>query len=97
MSAIFEKIDVRVRVRVRGFKNFHVRVRVRVRGFKNFYVRVRVCVRGSKKYQVRVRVRGYRSMSCPCPRFQKYQNNPEQFFCASQAQVSYQFHSAIQA
>ena len=32
VSAIFRKIHVRVRVRVRGFKNFHVRVRVRVRG-----------------------------------------------------------------
>ena len=35
VSAIFRKIHVRVRVRVRAFKNFHVRVRVRVRGFDN--------------------------------------------------------------
>ena len=58
MSAIFEKNDVRVRVRVRGFKNFHVRVRVRVRGFKSFRVHVRVCVRSSKKI----------SSPRPCPR-----------------------------
>ena len=38
--------DVRVRVRVRGFKICDVRVRVRVRGFKIFHVRVHVRVRG---------------------------------------------------
>ena len=61
MSAIFQKIHVRVRVR--GFKNFHVRVRVRVRDLKNFHVRVRdfkishVRVRDHDFLDVRVRVR----------------------------------------
>ena len=41
VSTIFQKIHVRVRVRVRGVKNLNVRVRVRVRDLKNFYVRVR--------------------------------------------------------
>ena len=34
VSAIFQKIHVRVRVRVRGVKKLHVRVRVRVRDLK---------------------------------------------------------------
>ena len=42
LSAIFLKNHVRVRVHVRGLKNFHVRVGVRVSGLKNFHVRVRV-------------------------------------------------------
>ena len=41
--------DVRVRVRVRGFKICDVRVRVRVRGFKIFHVRVHVRVRGQER------------------------------------------------
>ena len=53
VSAIFQKNHVRVRVHVRGFKNFHVRVRVRVRDLKNFRVRVRV--RDFKISHVRVR------------------------------------------
>ena len=38
----FKKNHVRVRVHVRGLKNFHVRVGVRVSGLKTFHVRVRV-------------------------------------------------------
>ena len=66
VSAIFRKIHVRVRVRVRGFKNFHVRVRVRVRGFKNLHVRVRV--RDFKISHVRVRDFPWPWLP-PCPQF----------------------------
>ena len=55
VSAIFQKIHVRVRVRVRGVKKLHVRVRVRVRDLKKFHVHVRVRVRDLKNFYVRVR------------------------------------------
>ena len=50
----FKKIHVRVRVRVRGLKNFQVCVR----GLKNFHVRVRVRDHDFSDVRVRVRVRG---------------------------------------
>ena len=66
VSAIFQKIHVRVRVR--SVKKLHVRVRVHVRGFKNFDVHVRV--RDLDFLDVRVREQG-----CPCPPISDYQDD----------------------
>ena len=56
-SVICSKVNVRVRVKIRGLKHFNLRVCVR--GLKKFQIRTnfRVRVHDLEKFNVRVRVR----------------------------------------
>ena len=57
ISVICSKVNVRVRVKIRGLKHFHLRVCVR--GLKKFQIRTkfRVRVHDLENFNVRVRVR----------------------------------------